>query len=41
MERILMYLDIVEDNRQSTKVRHKIKDAIALTFFAELANAEK
>jgi len=41
MERILMYLDFVEDYRQSAKVRHKIKDAIALTFLAELANAEK
>jgi len=41
MEKILMYLDFAVDYRQSSKVKHKIKDAIALTFFAELANAEK
>ena len=40
-KKILMYLDVVVDNRQSAKVSHKIKDAIELTFFAEFANAEK
>ena len=41
MEKILMYLDFAPEQRQVTKIRHKIKDVIALTFFAELANAEK
>ena len=41
MERILMYLDFAIDPRQGGKVRHKIKDVIALAFFAELSNAEK
>ena len=36
-----MYLDYAIAPRQSTKVRHKIKDAIALAFFAKLSNAEK
>ena len=41
MESILLYLDLAIDNRQESKIRHKIKDVIALAFFAELANAEK
>ena len=41
MGRILLYLDIVTDHRQPAKVKHKIKDIIALVFFADLANAEK
>jgi len=41
MEKILMYLDFAPEQRQLTKIRHKIKDVIALTFFAELSNAEK
>ena len=41
MERVLDYLDFAVDARQSGKVRHKIKDCIALTFFAYPANAEK
>jgi predicted transposase YbfD/YdcC len=41
MERILNYLDFAIDVRQPGKVRHKIKDCIALTFFADLSNAEK
>ena len=41
MENILMYLDFAQDIRQTSKVRHKIKDVIALVFFSELSNAEK
>ena len=41
MENILMYLDLAIDYRQSAKVRHKIKDIIALVFLSELSNAEK
>jgi predicted transposase YbfD/YdcC len=41
MEKILEYLDFAVDVRESGKVRHKIKDCIALTFLADLSNAEK
>ena len=41
MEQVLLYLDFAPEHRQVSKVRHKIKDVIALTFFAELSNAEK
>ena len=41
MERILKYLDFAIDARQASKVRHKMKDCIALTFLADLSNAEK
>lgn len=30
---LLMYLNFATDHRQSTKVRHRIKDAIALVEF--------
>ena len=40
MESILTYLDFAPEHRQLSKVRHKVKDVIALTFFAELSNAE-
>ena len=40
MENILMYWDLAIDSRQAGKVRHKMKDIIALAFFAELSNAE-
>ena len=41
MEKLLKYLDMVTDNRQEKKVRHKMCDIIALVFFAMLANADE
>jgi len=41
MEKLLKYLDMVTDNRQEKKVRHKMSDIIALVFFAMLANADE
>jgi len=40
MESILLYLEIAVDYRQISKVRHKMKDIIALIFLATLANAK-
>ena len=40
MENILAFLDRVRDMRQASKVKHKISDAIAIVFFATLANAD-
>jgi len=37
---LLKYLDMVNDNRQEKKVRHKMGDIIALVFFATLANMD-
>lgn len=37
---LLKYLETVEDNRQEKKVRHKLKDIIALVFFATVGNAD-
>jgi predicted transposase YbfD/YdcC len=39
MERILSHLEFAIDIRQTAKVRHKMGDCIALTFLAELSNA--
>jgi len=41
MEKLLKYLDMVIDKRQERKVRHKMKDIIALVFFAMLGNADE
>ena len=41
MEKLLKYLETVEDNRQEKKVRHKMSDIIALVFFAMLSNADE
>ncbi|MCL1941622.1 MAG: ISAs1 family transposase [Synergistaceae bacterium] len=38
MDELLKYLDMVEDKRQERKVRHKMRDIIALVFLATLAN---
>jgi predicted transposase YbfD/YdcC len=40
MKDTLLYLDSVIDNRQQVKVRHLMKDIIAIVFFASLANAD-
>lgn len=39
MQEILEYLEVAEDKRQAWKVQHKLKDIIAIVFFATLANA--
>jgi predicted transposase YbfD/YdcC len=39
MKDILEWLVTVEDPRQQTKIKHRMKDIIAIVFFAELANA--
>jgi predicted transposase YbfD/YdcC len=41
MENLLKYLNMVNDNRQTRKVQHKMSDIIALVFFATLANANE
>jgi len=39
MKETLLYLDFAVDTRQQAKVRHLMKDIIAIVFFASLANA--
>ena len=39
MKEILEWLVTAEDPRQQSKVKHLMKDIIAIVFFAELANA--
>ena len=39
MSNLLEYLESVIDLRQAGKVKHLMKDIIALVFFATLANA--
>jgi predicted transposase YbfD/YdcC len=41
MEKLLIYLSKVTDNRQEKKVRHKMSDIIALVFFAMVSNADE
>jgi len=41
MKDVLRYLETVTDIRQERKVRHKVGDIIALTFFAMLGNADE
>jgi len=40
MNNILQWLEVAEDMRQPGKVKHLLKDIIALVFFASLANAD-
>ena len=39
MNKILEWLVTAEDPRQQSKIKHLMKDIIAIVFFAELANA--
>jgi hypothetical protein len=39
MNDILEWLITVEDARQQAKVKHLMRDIIAIVFFAEIANA--
>ena len=41
MNELLEWLVTVEDTRQPGKVKHLMKDIIAIVFFAELANANE
>jgi len=41
MNNILQWLDLAIDERQSWKVKHIMKDIIAIVFFASLANANE
>ena len=41
MNNILQWLEAVEDIRQQGKVKHLMKDIIAIVFFASLANADE
>lgn len=41
MERLLEYQNLVTDSRQEKKILHKMKDIIALVFFAMLSNANE
>jgi len=41
MNNILQWLEVAEDIRQPWKVKHLLKDIIALVFFASLANADE
>lgn len=40
MDELLEWMDYIEDNRQQTKVRHKLKDIIVIVLFATLANVD-
>ncbi len=39
MNELLEWMEYIEDNRQQTKVRHKLKDILVIVLFATLANA--
>ena len=40
MNELLEWMEYIEDNRQQTKVRHKLKDIIVTVLFATLANVD-
>ena len=40
MDELLKWMDYIEDSRQQTKVRHKLKDIIVIVLFATLANVD-
>ena len=39
MEQLLQWMEMIEDIRQQTKVRHSLRDILAIVLFATLANA--
>ena len=41
MEQLLEWMEITEDNRQHSKVRHSIKDILIIVLFATLATVYK
>ncbi len=40
MEKLLIYIEMIEDVRQQTKVLHKLLDIVVIVLFAKLANAD-
>ena len=40
MNELLEWMEYIEDNRQQTKVRHKLKDITVIVLFATLANVD-
>ena len=40
MNELLEWMEYIEDNRQQTQVRHKLKDIIVIVLFATLANVD-
>ena len=40
MEQLLQWMEMIEDIRQQTKVRHSLKDILVIVLFATLANAD-
>lgn len=40
MEELLEWMEYIEDSRQQSKVRHKLKDIIVIVLFATLANVD-
>ena len=40
MEELLMYIELIEDIRQQTKVKHKLLDIVVIVLFAKLSNAD-
>lgn len=40
MQELLEWMEYIEDKRQQTKVRHKLKDIIVIVLFATLANVD-
>lgn len=41
MKEVMEYLGMVTDNRQASKVKHKMSEIIALVFLAMLGNANE
>lgn len=35
-----MYIELIEDIRQQTKVKHKLLDIVIIVLFAKLSNAD-
>ena len=40
MEELLQWMEVIEDIRQQAKVRHNLRDIVAIVLFATLANAD-
>lgn len=40
MEKLLQWMEYIEDVRQEKKVRHKLKDILVIVMFATLADAD-
>ncbi len=40
MEELMMYIELIEDVRQQTKVKYKLLDIVVIVLFAKLSNAD-